>query len=191
VKLAKLNHISYFTSDIPATIEFYTKVLGMSLAGVERREVRISDLLSYFGTLPPDLEAKHFGEMLTVQFAMQNGSRLAFMQIEGVEEWSPNPLPRWIKHLAMKVADKATLLAAREKLLENNLQVWGVIDHGPFQSIYFFDPINDIRLEYTCDTGELDEEDARLAWEAIEIWRRGEQPENRAFLKAEKTVPVG
>lgn len=54
------------------------------------------------------------------------------------------------------MADEETLLKAKEKLEENNIQVVGPTNHHIFQSIYFRDP-DGHRLELAYDTASLEE----------------------------------
>lgn len=67
------------------------------------------------------------------------------------------------------------------RLKSKGINVLGVTDHGLFRSIYFFDPVNDIRLEYAWNVTELDEEDSRLAWAALDTWVKGSVPANKSI----------
>ncbi len=180
-KLQKMNHVTHLTNNLPATIEFYTQVLGMKLVAAERRAVRRSDLEH-----PPTVERENiaenaFGEQITVLFEMLNGSRISFVEVVGLSSWPANPLPRWIKHMAMRVSSELDLQRAKAALESKGISVLGITDHGLFRSIYFFDPVNDIRLEYACNVTELDEEDSRLAWAALDTWVKGNVPANKSI----------
>ncbi len=179
--LNKLNHVTYLTNNIAGTVNFYTEVMGMKLVAAERRPLKISDLATAPSVSLGQIDESAFGEQFSVMFEMQNGSRISFAEVEGLKNWPANPLPRWIKHLAMKVGSEEDLVEAKAWFLEKGLDVIGITDHGAFKSLYFFDPVNDIRLEFTYDVNLLDEEDARVAWEALEIWKAGGVPPNRAF----------
>ena len=54
--------------------------------------------------------------------------------------------PKWVQHIAFKVKDRETLVAYKNKLEANGVDVLGVTDHSIFYSIYFFDP-NSHRIE--------------------------------------------
>ena len=178
--LKRVDHLLNPTIDIAATISFYEGVLGLPLIAAERRPVRATDVMRPSGP-PRNLELLANEERLTALFAMSGGGRLAFVELPELRELPVNPLPRWIKHLAMRVSDVATLREAERRLRAAGIEVLGPVDHKLLESIYFFDPVNGIRLEFTTPHGELDDEDARLAWEALERFERGERPRNRAF----------
>ncbi len=180
-KLQKMNHVTHLTNNIPATVQFYTEVLGMKLVAAERRPLRPGDLTAYPDTKIESLDESGFGEQLTIMFEMLDGSRVAFVEVEGLTSWPSNPLPRWIKHMAMKVEREEDLHKAKATLQERGIGVIGPVNHGLFLSIYFFDPVNDVRLEYAYNVGTLDEEDGRLAWAALETWKAGAVPQNRAI----------
>jgi len=180
-KLQKMNHVTHLTNNLPATIEFYTQVLGMKLVAAERRSVRRSDL-----EYPPAVEREDtaenaFEEQITISFEMLNGSRISFAEVAGLSSWPANPLPRWIKHMAMRVNSEADLRRAKTVLESKGISVLGITDHGLFRSVYFFDPVNDIRLEYAWNVTELDDEDSRLAWAALDTWVKGRVPANKSI----------
>src|SRR3546814_8499264 len=54
--------------------------------------------------------------------------------------------PAWVQHLAFKVGSYDELVAAKEHLTANGIDVLGPTHHGIFKSIYFFDP-NGHRVE--------------------------------------------
>ena len=51
--------------------------------------------------------------------------------------------------MALQVGSLQDLEQIKERLLEANIEVLGIIDHHIFKSIYFFDP-NGIRLELSA-----------------------------------------
>ena len=67
--------------------------------------------------------------------------------------------PDWVQHIAFKVKDRKTLLAYRQRLEANGVEVLGGTDHSLFHSIYFFDP-NGHRLELALPDAE---EEAKTA----------------------------
>jgi catechol-2,3-dioxygenase len=90
-----------------------------------------------------------------------------------------------VQHIAFKVKDRATLLAYREHLEKNGVDVLGVTDHGAFHSIYFFDPSGH-RVELACPDPEeeaiLKKLDA-VKWEMLEEWSKTKRaPKHAAFL---------
>jgi len=76
------------------------------------------------------------------------------------------------------------LLAYKDRLVAEGIEVIGVTDHTIFKSIYFFDP-NGHRLEVACDTGtpamyqQLDE----VKWAMLEEWSRTKRaPQHAAWM---------
>jgi catechol-2,3-dioxygenase len=57
--------------------------------------------------------------------------------------------PEWVQHIAFEVDDYDALLAAKNRVEGEGLEVIGPTNHGIFQSIYFFDP-NGHRLELSA-----------------------------------------
>lgn len=158
-----LNHVAYVTTDTAATKRFYTEVLGMKLVGHA-----IDDSVGSTG------EPTTF---LHTFFEMGDGSCIAFFEIEGQkQDHHDTPLPRWAPHLALSVGSMEELNAAHQRLLDEGLEVRGVIDHeGTWNSIYFFDP-NGVRLELTYQVRPLTEEDASEAETAVAQWVADHQP---------------
>src|SRR3546814_15060230 len=81
--------------------------------------------------------------------------------------------PQWVQHLAFKVGSYDELVAAKEHLTANGIDVLGPTHHGIFKSIYFFDP-NGHRVELACDIG-TDEQYAELKRVAPLMLEEGRQ----------------
>jgi catechol 2,3-dioxygenase-like lactoylglutathione lyase family enzyme len=116
------------------------------------------------------------------------GNVLAFFELPNQPQMGRDPnTPEWVQHIAFKVADEATLLAAKAHIEGQGIDVLGPTYHGVFKSIYFFDP-NGHRLELACDIGTADQyaELARLAPEMLEEWSRTKRaPRQAAWLHEE------
>jgi catechol-2,3-dioxygenase len=122
-----------------------------------------------------------------------HGNVLAFFELP---TRLPNPMngrdpntPAWVQHIAFKVASRAELLAFKDHLEANGVEVLGVTDHGVFHSIYFFDP-NGHRVELACpdpdEAAQLAQIDA-VKWEMLEEWSRTKRaPKHAAFLHAKE-----
>lgn len=154
---AGLNHVAYVTWDTPATLRFYTEVLGMRLVN--------HALAEQVGSSGEPAKFLH------TFFAMGDGSCLAFFDIEGLpEEDRSTVVPDWARHIALSVASLDELDDAHRKLRERGVDVVGPVDHeGIWTSIYFFDP-NGIRLELTYQNRQLTDDDARSADQAVRDW---------------------
>jgi glyoxylase I family protein len=160
-----LNHVAYVTLNTGETTRFYTEVLGMKLVGHAQENT--------VGSTGEKMQFLH------TFFEMEDGSCIAFFEIEGQDkDHHDTPLPRWAAHFAMSVESMDELEAAHKRLVDEGIDVRGVIDHeGTWNSIYFFDP-NGVRLELTYQSRELDENDARSARAAVEEWVK-EHPKTR------------
>jgi catechol 2,3-dioxygenase-like lactoylglutathione lyase family enzyme len=125
-----LNHLALITTDMDATVRFWHGVLGAPLVATIGTET----FRHYF-------------------FAVGPGSTVAFFEYTGValEPFAkpagiPDPRAVQFDHLALDLADEATLLDLRTRLREHGSEVTDVVDHGLMRSIYFNDP-NGIALE--------------------------------------------
>ena len=154
----RLHHVAYLTRDTRKTAEFYTKCLNMKLVAHAQNE-----------TVPSTREPYPH---LHTFFQMEDGGCVAFFEILGLADREDQTVvPGWVRHLALRVPDRDTLLRYKTQLETHGVKVLGPVDHGFCQSIYFFDP-NGIRLELTWDVRGFVPEDAAAATEAVEAWSR-------------------
>jgi len=134
-----LSHVAYITLDTEATADFYTRLLGMELVNAV-----LDDAIPSTGEPIP-----YFHSF----FRMQDGSTIAFFEAPELPPLGdpPHPAYRTFQHLALQVADTATVDRWKEWLVANGIEVLGPVDHKIIYSIYFFDP-NGVRLEITTPT---------------------------------------
>jgi len=151
------HHLAYSTHDTRATIEFYTRVMGMPLVGavIDDRIPSTRDPYTYLHTF----------------FRMGDGACLAFFESPGVPGMPAyeHPALRIFNHLALEVTTRADVDRWYDWLTANGLEVLRV-DHGIIYSIYFFDPVNHIRLELTATIDPSWNDRAEQAREAVEQW---------------------
>lgn len=62
-----------------------------------------------------------------------------------------------LNHFAFRVDDYATLQAAHKRLIDANVTIDRIVDHGMTRSVYFLDP-DGIRMELFCNTYATEEE---------------------------------
>ena len=157
-----LNHIAYVTWNSAETVRFYTEVLGMKLRGHAS------------GT---SVSTGETGRFLHTFLEMEDGSHIAFFEIDGVErERHETPVPQWARHIALNVESEEVLDQWEQRLRARGLDLVGPINHeGTWKSIYFFDP-NGIRLELTYQRRALTDEDEAKAATAVREWTREHQP---------------
>ena len=136
--LRRLHHFAWKCKDVKETEAFYTGILGLPLVHTIE-----ADHVPSTGEYAP---YKH------IFFQIDDGSCIAFFEL-GDGKGAETDCDDWVVHFAFKVWRHDELLAAKEHLEENGIDVIGPTDHGFIQSIYFFDP-NGLRLEITYDTGK-------------------------------------
>ena len=155
-----LHHVAYRCKDARQTAEFYTKVLGLEYA-MALSEDRV-----------PSTGEPH--PYMHIFFRMDDGSYVAFFELpESPEMGRDANTPSWVQHLALRVADEATLLKEKTRLESHGVEVLGPVDHGMCRSIYFFDP-NGHRLELAVDTmsPEMRRRLSSVSQAMLEEWTR-------------------
>jgi glyoxylase I family protein len=151
------HHLAYSTHDTRATIEFYTRIMGMSLVGavIDDRIPSTKDAYTYLHTF----------------FRMEDGACLAFFESPGVPQMPPaeHPAHRIFNHLALEVPTRNDVDRWHDWLTANGLEVVRA-DHRVIYSIYFFDPVNHIRLELTATIDPAWNDRAEEAHKTVEDW---------------------
>lgn len=156
--LKKLHHVAYRCADAQATVDFYTKMLGLKFAHALSND-RV-----------PSTQA--WSPHLHIFFEMEDGSYIAFFEVPCSPPAQKDPnTPEWVQHLALEVESEKVLLDTKQKLEAAGVKVVGVTDHGFCESIYFFDPSGH-RLEMTIRTdSEAEREDfAKEADSVLKTW---------------------
>ena len=174
--LKKLHHVAYRCTDARETVRFYTEML----------KLKFSHALSNDRVPSTRLWSPH----LHIFFEMEDKSCIAFFELpcSPASQKDANT-PDWVQHLALEVADEATLLAARKRLEDAGVEVVGVTDHGFCESIYFFDPSGH-RLELTVNR-TTDDDAIRFANCAGGVLQEWELRKSRGELQAEPDALLG
>jgi glyoxylase I family protein len=171
MNIKKIHHVAYRCRDAKETIEFYDRVMDMDLVLAIAEDMVPS-------TKEPD-------PYMHIFLDAGMGNVLAFFELPtrppmGRDENTPD----WVQHIAFEVEDLDALMAAKEKVESEGLEVVGPTNHGIFKSIYFFDP-NGHRLELAANTdlpGDL-ERLHEVAPAMIEEWSRTKRaPRHAAWL---------
>ena len=136
--LQRLHHVAYRCLNAAETVDFYTNVIGLKFAHAISQD------------WVPSTQA--FSPHLHIFFELGDGSYLAFFELANAPPPQKDPnTPDWVQHLALEVADEATLHEGKRRLVERGIEVVGPTDHGFCKSIYFFDPSGH-RMEMTART---------------------------------------
>ncbi len=178
MQLKRIHHVAYRCNDAKETVEFYQRVMDMDFVlAIAENEVP--------STKAPD-------PYMHVFLDAGMGNVLAFFELPNSAEMGKDPnTPDWVQHIAFELEDVNALSEAKTKLESEGLDVLGPINHGIFQSIYFFDP-NGHRLELAANT-QTDEEMRKLhevAPAMLEEWSRTKRAPQHAAWLHEKGVLV-
>ena len=178
MSIKKIHHVAYRCHDARETVEFYQNMLDMDFMLVFAEEKAPS--------------TKEPNPYMHVFLDAGMGNVLAFFELPDSPEMGRDiNTPEWVQHIAFEVSDMESLLNTKSKVEEAGLEVLGPIDHGIFQSIYFFDPSGH-RLELAVNTPIAKEEMKKLhdlAPIMLEEWDRTKRPpRDTAWLHAKEMV---
>ena len=160
MSLTRIHHVAYRCVDAKETVEFYQRMLDM-----EFQLAIAEDKVPSTGAPDPYMH---------VFLDAGAGNVLAFFELPNSPAMDrDHNTPEWVQHIAFEVADRATQEAIAERLRAAGIDVLGPIDHGIFDSIYFFDP-NGHRLEVAVNKGTAAQyaELKRVAPAMLEEWSR-------------------
>jgi catechol 2,3-dioxygenase-like lactoylglutathione lyase family enzyme len=160
-----LSHVAYITHDTSATVDFYTRLLGMDFVAAVLDDAIPStgDPVPYFHSF----------------FRMNDGSTLAFFEAPELPPPAGITHPAYgvFQHLALQVASREVVDGWKAWLEANDIEVLGPVDHKIIYSVYFHDP-NGIRLEITAvldPTWNDQNEQAQISlaeWEQVKAGAR-------------------
>lgn len=152
-----VHHLALNTDDMKATIDFYTRVLGMPLVHALRVPPGVGVGPGNRGN-PPFENLRHYF------FDAGGDSLVAFFEIpKGAKPQADRNAVAAMQHCSFTTTP-AQFDAVMQRLRDAGVDVLGPIDVGAgTQSIYFYDP-NGIRLEYSCQRGEGDDPRVLERW---------------------------
>jgi len=171
MKLKRIHHVAYRCKDAKETVEFYQRVLNMDF------------MLAFAEDQVPS--TKEPDPYMHVFLDAGMGNVLAFFELPTQADMDrDHNTPEWVQHLAFEVENYEALIAAREQIEAEGINVLVPINHGIFQSIYFFDPSGH-RLELVANTQTQEQLDElkRVAPDMLEEWSRTKKaPRHAAWL---------
>jgi catechol 2,3-dioxygenase-like lactoylglutathione lyase family enzyme len=144
------NHLGLATRDMDATLRFYVDVLGFPVARFDRFDIAEG------------------GYMRHVFLDTGDGELLSFLEPNGVPGVKADfdagindglGVPNAFFHIAFEAGSEEGLDRIRELLVSSGVKVTPVVDHEWCRSIYFFDPVNGLSLEYSYLAREFTEDD--------------------------------
>jgi catechol 2,3-dioxygenase-like lactoylglutathione lyase family enzyme len=173
VNLGGIHHAAYRCRDAKETVEWYRRVLGMDYS-TAFAEDHVPSTGEYDPYMHVFLEAG-------------NGNILAFFELPNQPAMGRDEqTPAWVQHLAFRVPSVEALVAAKDHIEREGVEVLGPTHHGIFKSIYFFDP-NGHRIELAADIGTPEQyaELKRVAQPMLDEWSQTKQaPRHADWLHA-------
>jgi catechol 2,3-dioxygenase-like lactoylglutathione lyase family enzyme len=131
-----IHHTAYMTYDAEATVDFYTRVMGLEFcsAVMDSRLPSTGEPLPYFH----------------IFFRLPDNSTIGFFECPGVpiREAPTHIAHRVFNHLALEAKSREEVDRWCEWLKSQGVEPIGPIDHGLIYSVYFFDN-NGLRTEIT------------------------------------------
>lgn len=171
MKLERIHHVAYRCKDAKETVDFYQRVLNMEFQ-IAFAENQVPS------TKEPD-------PYMHVFLDAGMGNVLAFFELPTREPMDrDHNTPEWVQHIAFEVEDMDALEEAKKHVESEGLDVIGPVNHGIFQSIYFFDP-NGHRLELVANTQTQEQIDElkRVAPAMLEEWSQTKRaPRHASWL---------
>jgi len=174
MQIKRIHHVAYRCIDARQTVEWYGKYLNMNfvLAIAE-------DQVPSTGAPDPYMHVFLDAGM---------GNVLAFFELPSQPPMGRDSnTPAWVQHLAMEVGSMEEMMAAKERLEADGIEVIGPTNHTIFKSIYFFDP-NGHRLELAVNTStpEMMKKLDDVKWDMINEWAATKKAPKHAAWMHEK-----
>jgi catechol 2,3-dioxygenase-like lactoylglutathione lyase family enzyme len=171
---AGIHHVGLSTYRMDETIAFYTEKLGW--------KVVMNDYL----------HPGSGGRIRHVFLDTGDGSYFAFLSPENVpgipEKWATDissamgGVPSGFYHFALWVDDEQALRAKQKQLRERGVDVSPVMNHDFAKSIYFYDPVNGLKLEYCATIREWRASDTELTVTKVSFFE-DDEPNSERWLK--------
>ena len=171
MSLKKIHHVAYRCIDAKETVNFYRDLLDMEF------KLAISeDKVPSTGAPDPYMH---------VFLDAGNDNVLAFFELPNSPEMGRDEqTPEWVQHVAFEVTSFEELTRYKKRIEDTGIEVIGPVNHGIFDSIYFFDPSGH-RLELAVNKGteEQMQQLKDIADEMLEEWSVTKKaPQHAAWL---------
>ncbi|MEM7015899.1 MAG: VOC family protein [Pseudomonadota bacterium] len=168
MSIKRIHHVAYRCNDAKETVDFYRNIVGMDF-----KLAIAEDKVPSTGEPDPYMHVFMDAGM---------GNVIAFFELPNSPDMGKDPnTPEWVQHIAFEVESIEEIHTAKSRLEAAGIDVLGPINHGIFDSIYFFDP-NGHRLEFAANKG-TPAQMAQLhdvADEMLEEWSRTKKAPHHA-----------
>ena len=139
MSLKKIHHVAYRCIDAKETVNFYRDLLDM-----EFKLAIAEDKVPSTGAPDPYMH---------VFLDAGNDNVLAFFELPNSPEMGRDEqTPEWVQHIAFEATSFEELTRYKKRIEDTGIEVIGPVNHGIFDSIYFFDPSGH-RLELAVNKG--------------------------------------
>ncbi len=135
-----VNHLAISTGDMKAQLDFFCDVLGLPLKALYWMH-GVENTFHGFVELAPESYlafVQHPDNPPDIRYGVSHAGNAGSPVTVGA-----------MQHVAFHVADLDELLAMRDRIRDRGIQVFGPIDHGFCQSMYFAGP-EGLSLEVAC-----------------------------------------
>ena len=171
MSLKKIHHVAYRCINAKETVNFYRDLLDM-----EFKLAIAEDKVPSTGAPDPYMH---------VFLDAGNDNVLAFFELPNSPEMGRDEqTPEWVQHIAFEVTSFEELTRYKKRIEDTGIEVIGPVNHGIFDSIYFFDPSGH-RLELAVNKGtEKQMQQLKdIADEMLEEWSVTKKaPQHAAWL---------
>lgn len=171
MSLKKIHHVAYRCINAKETVNFYRDLLDM-----EFKLAIAEDKVPSTGVPDPYMH---------VFLDAGNDNVLAFFELPNSPEMGRDEqTPEWVQHIAFEVTSFEELTRYKKRIEDTGIEVIGPVNHGIFDSIYFFDPSGH-RLELAVNKGteEQMQQLKDIADEMLEEWSVTKKaPQHAAWL---------
>lgn len=171
MSLKKIHHVAYRCINAKETVNFYRDLLDM-----EFKLAIAEDKVPSTGAPDPYMH---------VFLDAGNDNVLAFFELPNSPEMGRDEqTPEWVQHIAFEVTSFEELTRYKKRIEDTGIEVIGPVNHGIFDSIYFFDPSGH-RLELAVNKGteEQMQQLKDIAEEMLEEWSVTKKaPQHAAWL---------
>jgi catechol 2,3-dioxygenase-like lactoylglutathione lyase family enzyme len=154
-----VHHTAYLTDDAQATVDFYTRIMGLEFcsAVMDSRLPSTGEPLPYFH----------------IFFRLADGSHVAFFECPGIPDREPVPHVAYhvFNHLALSVDTREEVDAWAHWLKSQGVEIAGPIDHKIIYSVYFSDN-NGLRSEITTTTDPSWNQQPEQAAAYLSMWNK-------------------